>query len=117
MAVPVPCLSRMLTAYKKGLQEASLEYVIFGHIGDGHLHVNVLPKNNAEMLSAYDIYIRFAHEIICCHGSVSAEHGIGRIKKELLTIQYDFQVLERMKYIKKIVDPFCVLNPGVLFDV
>ncbi len=115
MAVPLPHLSEMMDIYRRALVESELEHVIFGHIGDGHLHVNILPNSLAELERAEELYARFAGEVVRLGGSVAAEHGIGRIKKKFLAIQYSPEEIRAMRAVKDALDPEGLLNPGVLF--
>lgn len=115
MAVPFGNLREMLSVYRSNLDASGLEYVIFGHIGDGHLHVNILPVDAKELAEAKELYMDFAREAVRLGGSVSAEHGIGRIKRDFLSIQYPEQAIEQMKVVKRALDPGGTLNPGVLF--
>jgi D-lactate dehydrogenase (cytochrome) len=117
MAVPVESLGAMLRFYRRRLTESGLEFVIFGHIGDGHLHVNVLPRAAGEMAQAEELYLEFAQEAVRLGGSVAGEHGIGRIKKKFLPIQFGAGELEAMRAVKRALDPDAILNPGVLFDL
>nr|HID58016.1 FAD-binding oxidoreductase [Desulfobacterales bacterium] len=116
MAVPDEHLGHILKFYRSKLEEARLEYVIFGHIGNGHLHINILPRSAEELARGFMIYKEFACEVVRLKGSVSAEHGIGRMKKDFLAIQYSREIIEQMYNIKKCFDPMGVLNPGVLFN-
>jgi len=116
MAVPAQRLGEMIEVYRAGLGERGLEYVIFGHIGDGHLHVNILPRSAEELEAGEELYKEFARAAVRLEGSVAAEHGIGRLKKDFLTIQYAPEHLEAMRAVKRALDPDGILNPGVLFD-
>jgi D-lactate dehydrogenase (cytochrome) len=116
MAVPPASLGRMMEFYERRLEEQGLEFVIFGHIGDGHLHVNILPLTAAELERGEALYVDFAREAVRLGGSVAAEHGIGRIKKRFLPLQFSEQHLAAMRAVRKALDPSGVLNPGVLFD-
>lgn len=93
--------------------------VCFGHIGDGNLHINILKPadwDEARFLHAcrdvdprlYGLVERFA-------GSISAEHGVGIVKKDFLPITRSGAEVELMKAIKKSFDPVGILNPGKLF--
>jgi D-lactate dehydrogenase (cytochrome) len=116
MAVPPDRLDEMMETYRSGLEAQGLEYVIFGHIGDGHLHVNILPRSADELEAGEALYKEFARAAVRLGGSVAAEHGIGRIKKAFLEIQYEPEHLEAMRAVKRALDPEGILNPGVLFD-
>lgn len=117
MAVPVESLGAMMDFYRRRLEESGLDYVIFGHIGDGHLHVNILPNTAGDLKRAEELYMEFAAEAVRLGGSVAAEHGIGRIKKKFLQVQFGEQDIEAMRAVKRALDPDCILNPGVLFDL
>ncbi len=116
MAVPPESLGEMMRFYERRLGECGLEFVIFGHIGDGHVHVNILPRDEAELARGEELYTEFAREAVRLRGSVAAEHGIGRIKKAFLPLQYSEVHLEAMRAVKRALDPEGVLNPGVLLD-
>ena len=116
MAVPDEYLDHIYGFYKEGLDRVGLEYAIWGHVGNNHVHVNVLPRNEEEMISAMELYYTFAHEVISLGGAVGAEHGIGRLKKPFLKMQYSDTVIAQMRNIKLFFDPEGRLNPGVLFD-
>ena len=117
MAVPQERLRDVMALYRDALAGAGLQYVIFGHIGDGHLHVNILPRSEHELEQALGLYEEFARSVAAMGGSVSAEHGIGRLKKRFLRIQFEGQpeALKGMQAVKLAFDPQGMLNPGVLF--
>jgi len=114
-AVPDSALREMFALYRRGLREKGLQSVVFGHIGNNHVHVNVLPRNPREMEAAGELYLRWAHAAVRLGGAVSGEHGIGRLKKDLLKIQHPPDVLEAMRLLRKAFDPEGILAPGVLF--
>lgn len=116
MAVPDRHLRTIMTFYRKTLDASGLEYVIFGHIGDNHLHVNILPRNEDELRQAKSLYETFARKVVSLKGSVSAEHGIGRMKRAFVPLQYDDERLEAMRAVRRAFDPKGLLNPGVLFE-
>jgi len=115
MAVPDEAVPEMLRTYRESLDSRGLEYCIFGHIGNGHLHVNILPENTRQLSAGRELYREFARKAVELGGSVAAEHGIGRLKREFLRIQYDEEEIRGMRRIKEILDPEGLLNPGVLF--
>ncbi|MFX0101106.1 MAG: FAD-binding oxidoreductase [Candidatus Hodarchaeota archaeon] len=117
MSVTDEFLKEMMTFYHSVLDEAGLDYVIFGHIGDNHVHVNIIPHNMEELEKGKKIYSKFAKKAIECGGSVSAEHGIGRIKKDYLEIMFGKEGIEQMKAVKNALDPGKMMNIGNIFDV
>jgi FAD/FMN-containing dehydrogenase len=117
-AVPVERNREMLRIYRETMdREFSGQYVIFGHIGDAHLHVNVLPANDEEWKRASGLMTGFARQAVALGGTVSAEHGLGKRKRHLLEIQYTPADIEKMKALKTRLDPKWLLGPGTLFEL
>jgi D-lactate dehydrogenase (cytochrome) len=106
----------MLRFYKQALKNSDLSYVIFGHIGDNHVHVNILPKDDEESQKARHLYGRFIAQGIMLGGTVSAEHGIGKIKSKYLSVQYGERYLNEMAELKRAFDPNGILGRGNMFD-
>ena len=79
-AVPDERLQWMMDAYA----EVDLPYVMFGHIGDNHLHLNMLPRTPDELVYAKEMYDELARIAVEYGGTVSAEHGIGKNQKALV---------------------------------
>jgi len=117
MAVPLSNLPYIMRYYRRTLQAQQLDAVIFGHIGDGHVHVNILPDTTEDIDKAKQLYLQWAAEIVRSGGAVSAEHGVGRIKKAMLAVQYPKEVLDCMRVIRCAFDPGETLSPGVLVDM
>src|SRR5665648_56042 len=92
--------------------------VPFGHLGDGNIHYNVsqpVAMNRAIFLSSWEALNAAVHEIVLdLGGSISAEHGIGRMKRDLLVHAKQPLELELMRKIKAAFDPNGILNPGKL---
>ena len=101
---------------KEMLIETQLDYVIFGHIGNCHLHANLFPKNELEMNKALEFYQLIMQKAIKLGGTISAEHGIGKIKKKYLQEMIGEKGIESMKKIKNALDPKNLLGRGNLFD-
>jgi D-lactate dehydrogenase (cytochrome) len=98
------------------LNESKLDYVIFGHIGDNHLHANILPKNETEAQKARHLYGRFVAQTVMLNGTVSAEHGIGKLKSKYLNVMYGERFLNEMAELKKAFDTNGILGRGNMFD-
>lgn len=116
IAVPDENFASMLRFYKKSLKDSNLNYVIFGHIGDNHLHVNILPKTDEESKRAKLLYGRFIAQGIMLGGTISAEHGIGKIKSKYLYVQYGERYVNEMAELKRTFDPNRILGRGNMFD-
>ena len=116
-AVPLDRNLEMLAHYHLCLRKLSLDYVIFGHIGDAHVHVNILPKSEADFKAGQDLMLEFARHAVELGGTVSAEHGLGKRKAHLLALQYTPAQIEAMKEVKRRLDPNWLLNRGNIFRV
>ncbi len=114
-AVPLSRNREMLAYYHAELMRHQLEYVIFGHIGDAHVHVNILPRSPAEFEAGRHLMLDFAKHAVSLGGTVSAEHGLGKRKAHLLALQYTPEQIESMKQVKRRLDPRWLLNCGNLF--
>jgi len=112
-AVPVARSREMLRYYHDRLSD--LDYVIFGHIGDAHVHVNILPQSDAEFAAGKDLMLDFAGKAVELGGTVSAEHGLGKRKAHLLALQYTARQIEAMRAVKRRLDPNWLLGRGNLF--
>jgi D-lactate dehydrogenase (cytochrome) len=115
MSVPDAMLPAVLEMYNSDLGRESLESVIFGHIGANHVHVNILPRDMAEYDRGKSLYLAWAGRIVGMGGSVSAEHGIGKLKAPFLELMYGPEGIEQMRRLKFVFDPLSILNPGNLF--
>ena len=116
MSVPDDSFSEMLKFYQASLADGDLRYTIFGHIGDNHVHVNILPRDDDEAEKAWGIYRRFIAKAVELGGTISAEHGIGKLKREYLRELYGDQHLREMAALKRAFDPAGILGRGNMFD-
>ncbi|MDX2152001.1 MAG: FAD-binding oxidoreductase [Bryobacteraceae bacterium] len=117
-AVPIE-KSREILAYYRERLEAELpgRYVIYGHIGDAHAHVNMLPADDREASIAGGFLKEFAAKAVSLGGTVSAEHGLGKRKAKLLALQYQPEHIAAMVEVKTRLDPHWLLGRGTLLPV
>lgn len=115
IAVPPEALEGMLRLYRESLEATGLDYVVFGHIGDSHLHLNIIPRTPDELRAAKALALLFAEHAVAVGGTVSGEHGIGKLKHDFLQIQYGEEGLRQMVAVKRALDPQGILNRGVMF--
>ncbi len=115
-AVPLDRNQEMLEYYRERLEDALPgRYVIFGHIGDAHVHVNVLPESEQNAAKARDLLMDFARHAVALGGTVSAEHGLGKRKAHFLDLQFTPDQIESMREVKRRLDPDWLLGRGTLF--
>ncbi|MCM8798967.1 MAG: FAD-binding oxidoreductase, partial [Candidatus Omnitrophica bacterium] len=115
LAVPEEKFLSTYRFYQKLLKETKLEYVIFGHIGDNHLHINILPKNEEEFIKTKNIYTEMVKKVVEMGGTVSAEHGIGKLKHKYLEMMFGEGAIKEMAYLKKQLDPALILGLDNIF--
>ena len=116
LAVPEEKLFDMLHFYNAKLIGSNLRYFIFGHIGDAHLHVNMLPFEKKGYDKAKDLELEFVKKSISLGGTVSAEHGIGKTKNKFLKLLYGEKGIKEMLEVKKALDPNLILGKGTIFE-
>lgn len=115
-AVPLERNREMLAYYRQRLEaELPGRYVIYGHIGDAHVHVNMLPASTADAAIASALLKEFARQAVALDGTVSAEHGLGKRKADLLSLQYAPEHIQAMRDVKTRLDPHWLLGRGTLF--
>lgn len=117
-SVPVEKNREMLAFYRNHMDRIMPgHYCIFGHVGDGHPHVNMLPATQAEFDAGSEVLTVFARQCVQLGGSVAAEHGLGKRKAKFLPIQYSAEHIEAMKAVKRRFDPEWRFGRGTLFDL
>ena len=122
VALPIAALSSFCAELDRIFEERypGWEICLFGHIGDGNLHVNVMKPegmSKAEFLAHAHEADRALFELVRAHGgSISAEHGIGLLKKEWLGYTRSPAELALFRALKRSLDPSGILNPGKVID-
>ena len=108
--------SKLKTCLPAGrAQNSKLFHIKFGHIGENHLHVNLLPKSEEEKAQAKDLVLGLVKKAISLGGTISAEHGVGKIKHAYLREMYGQSGIKEMIRIKKTFDPNCILGRNNIF--
>jgi len=116
MAVPVDQFRSLLKFYEDICGASGIGHIIFGHIGDCHLHLNLFPKNEDEATRARHIYGRCVAQAIMLGGVLSAEHGTGKLKRKYLAAMMGERYLNEMAAVKRAFDPNGILGRGNVFD-
>lgn len=115
MAVPEQNFPEMYGFYRKIMKEEKLHTILFGHIGESHLHFNIFPSGDEEKIRAMQVYEVSVKKSLSLGGTVSAEHGIGKIKHRWLQVMYGEEGVRDMVRIKKTFDPYGILGPDNIF--
>jgi FAD/FMN-containing dehydrogenase len=113
--VPVESLGRYIEAVRTAGQRHGMDLVMFGHAGDGNLHVNLLPDITAagweERVAG--LYTEVTAAVVRLGGSLSGEHGDGRLRARSLGLVFGPEIVELFRRVKDAFDPVGILNPGV----
>lgn len=114
--VPLHHLKEMMHWTYEKSKALNIPFLVFAHIGNGHPHWNYLTKNATDKQRAQNFVYEQCEKAVLFGGGVAGEHGIGKIKKQLLKIQHSPKMIQKMKQIKKDWDPYQLLGQGNLFD-
>jgi D-lactate dehydrogenase (cytochrome) len=117
IVVPFERVEEMLDFCAAELGGRGLDAAVWGHVSDGNLHPNVLPRSHADVESGRAAMLAIGREAMRLGGAPLAEHGVGRnpIKQRLLNELYGDAGVEDMRRVKRAIDPRWKLAPGVLF--
>ena len=118
VSVPISAIAHFLTQASASLATAvaGIRIVAFGHMGDGNLHFNVsrpLAQSDAEFFAQAHRINEIVHDLVhSLGGSISAEHGLGQLKRDEITRYKSPLELDLMRSIKRAWDPLNIMNPG-----
>ncbi|MFN7916214.1 MAG: FAD-binding oxidoreductase [Vicinamibacterales bacterium] len=117
--VPFEHVATMLDRYDEELKRRGLDGAVWGHISDGNVHPNVIPRNFSDVESGREAVKAFGREAIRLGGSPLAEHGVGRnpTKQGLLVDLYGEDGVAQMRRVKAALDPDWKLARGVIFPM
>ncbi|WP_298207614.1 FAD-binding oxidoreductase [Ferrimicrobium sp.] len=112
LSVPINRIGELYRRAQATAEHAGLRCVCFGHLGDGNLHVNLVGGDQSLERSSRMIY----QAAVDLGGSISAEHGIGTLKKEVLPLMRSTDELHRLSQLIEIFNPGRIINPNVMLD-
>lgn len=117
LIVPFERLAEATLVYRQEFARRGLDHAIWGHVSDGNLHPNAIPRSYDDVVAAQDAILAMGEAVIAMGGSPMAEHGVGRnaVKQALLRRLYGSAGIDEMRAVKAALDPEWRLAPGVLF--
>ena len=118
MIVPFDRLGELMDVYDAEFACRGLDAAVWGHISDGNVHPNVIPRSFADVRAGRAAVVEFGRAALRFGGAPLAEHGVGRnaVKQALLEMMYGEAGVEEMRAVKRAIDPEWKLAPGVLFN-
>jgi FAD/FMN-containing dehydrogenase len=122
VAVPITAIAATINAIEADVAGArpGARLNIFGHIGDGNLHVNILPPDGvplATFIEDADALSDIVYDAVAAGGGTfSAEHGVGQLRKATLAKRRGAHELDMMRAVKRVLDPHGLFNPGKVLD-
>jgi D-lactate dehydrogenase (cytochrome) len=116
VAVPDNVFMKYYDEIKNLAVNSNLDFLIYGHFGNSHIHLNILPKNQGEYEQGRKLYYEICDKAVEFSGTISAEHGVGKLKREYLKRMLGEKVINQMRELKKTVDPNYILCTGNIFN-
>ncbi len=115
--VPFHRFADMMARTREAFERHGLDYAVWGHISDGNVHPNLIPRSLADVRAAHEAILELGRDAIMMGGCPLAEHGVGRspLKQRLLVELYGSEGIEEMRRVKRALDPEWKLASGVLF--
>lgn len=115
VVVPLSKVSKIVSLVEsRANEEKNVKISLFGHLGDGNLHINIMTEN-VFIENALNLQRWIMNEVFLAKGVPSGEHGVGITRKKFLNDFFKKEEIETMKNIKKIFDPYSIMNPGKVF--
>ena len=114
--VPVAALGAYVRGLRRAAERHGIPIAVFGHAGDGHVHVNALPDTTRDgWREALRALFDDVTDLLLQHGGVpSGEHGVGRLRAGVLERFYGAEVMALFRQVKRAYDPLSIFNPGVI---
>lgn len=110
--VPLHHLKEMMIPTYREALNLKIPFLVFAHIGNGHPHWNFLTRNAKDKALAHDFVLRQCRQAVLFGGGVAGEHGLGKIKRDLLQIQHSPKTIRKMVELKTKWDPNWILGRG-----
>jgi D-lactate dehydrogenase (cytochrome) len=123
VSVPVSRVAEFIVRASAAVTERlpGIRPIAFGHVGDGNIHFNLTQPDSADTaayLARWQEFNDIVHGVVReLHGSISAEHGVGRLKRDEITHYKSPVEIELMRTIKRALDPNNIMNPGKVVQV
>ncbi len=116
--VPLDRVGEFVCRAKELAEQMGIALVCFGHFGDGNIHTNLMydAQDEREVARMNDLIGELVDLVLCMRGTISGEHGIGLRKKAFLPKAIGNKGVEFIREIKRVFDPYNIMNPGKVID-
>ena len=114
ICVPRSKIKFILDKVKKSVEGSGIFMAMFGHVGDGNIHINYM-HNEDQKDKVHELVTEIFKEVVAVGGTISGEHGIGTTKQEFIKTELTPEACKVMLDLKKLFDPKNILNPGKMF--
>jgi D-lactate dehydrogenase (cytochrome) len=115
--VPPNRFEELMLFHRQKVEAIGVPSVTFGHIGECHVHLNLLPRNDEERQKSRALYGELLQKAIALGGTFSAEHGAGKLKRAYLAQLLGKGAIREMIEIKRLFDPNLILGRGNIFEI
>lgn len=115
MSVPDDKMFEAMKMFEDTMAEGGFKSAIWAHIGNSHIHANIISRNSEEYKRAHELFKVWAANIVKMGGSVSAEHGVGKMKVDYVEIMFSQEDIDEMRKVKLAFDPEYLLSQGNVF--
>ncbi len=116
IAVPEQSFREFFAFYRELFERYDVDYVLFGHIGNCHLHANIFSSERVPYEASLAIYDECIAKGLSLNGTVSAEHGIGKHKRKYLQQMWGEAAIDEMRALRRVLDPQGLLSVGNMFE-
>jgi D-lactate dehydrogenase (cytochrome) len=117
VAVPDNKFRELYDYSKKAVVGSGLKFIIYGHFGNSHMHLNIMPVNSEEYIKGKSVYKSICLKAVELGGTVSAEHGIGKLKTDYFLAMYGNKIINALAELKRTLDPNLILGTGNIFKI
>lgn len=116
-SVPHEHFQELMLFHRHAVEKLGITNVTFGHIGESHVHLNLLPRSDEESQKARALYPELVKKAVSLGGTFSAEHGVGKLKHRYLAELYGERAIGEMRALKQVFDPHQILGRGNIFEI
>jgi len=116
-AVPHERFEELMLFHRGQVEAGGFQSVTFGHIGESHVHLNLLPRNDEESHRGWALYPELVRKAVSLGGTFSAEHGVGKLKRRYLAELFGNEAIREMVAVKRSFDPNLILGQGNVFEI